>query len=226
MDDPVSEHHDEMYLKVRDKVMQSQNHTCQYCNFKSMFKQECHHIDDDHSNNSEDNLDTICVLCHSCFHIGYSGATERGLLAYMPDELNIDQAMLNNIIRTLWIGKQCDNTDISQRCTELLSAITEYTKTADMVIQSNNPLDLADFLLLLDDEQYEKRQQILGNNILFIPNESHFSPYISAWKEEIEQRHKAEDWIESAIQNIRKTLGSKSEDISSREILAYIDEIN
>ncbi|HEY6436404.1 MAG TPA: type IVB secretion system protein IcmJDotN [Ignavibacteriaceae bacterium] len=89
----------DIWQKIRQDILDRDHHTCGYCGFPATKFQEVHHIDNDHDNNSEENLVTICSLCHACHHIGLAGALKRGTLVYLPE---ITQQDLHWMIR--WIS--------------------------------------------------------------------------------------------------------------------------
>lgn len=60
----------EQWRQIRQKVLQRDNFTCQYCNFRAEKWQIVHHIDGNPNNNSEQNLTVICQMCNLVEHAG------------------------------------------------------------------------------------------------------------------------------------------------------------
>ncbi|MBT4135510.1 hypothetical protein HOD75_03490 [archaeon] len=56
----------EFELVMRPYIRERDEHTCQFCDAEQNGKAHCvHHIDHDKDNNSEQNLITLCELCHN-----------------------------------------------------------------------------------------------------------------------------------------------------------------
>ena len=58
-------------LKLKEKIRKQDNYTCQDCSIiQEEYKKKCnkkldvHHIDGDDTNNTEENMITLCRLCH------------------------------------------------------------------------------------------------------------------------------------------------------------------
>jgi hypothetical protein len=89
------------WKETRLVVLERDAYTCQGCGFMSPAWMEVHHADGDYKNNSVDNLVTLCPFCHSCFHIGFAGLKEKGILLQL--EFPIEQASIHKILLdSLW----------------------------------------------------------------------------------------------------------------------------
>ncbi len=62
----------EQWRKIRQKILERDNFTCQYCGFKAEKWQIVHHIDGNPNNNREDNLRVISQMCNLIEHAGMS----------------------------------------------------------------------------------------------------------------------------------------------------------
>lgn len=178
-DDPVAEHSNKAFSSVRKNVLKRDNHTCQFCGFRSQKWQEVHHIDDNHSNNDPSNLITICPLCHLAHHIGLAGLQERGILIYLPE---MSQAELNTVVRTLWIGERGDDPEITKQCKETLAKLYEKSKIAEDKM-TKDPNMLGELLLSLSDQEYEKRAERM-DGFLLLPLAEGFSGQLDYWIKE------------------------------------------
>lgn len=188
-DDPIAEHSDKEFQSLRDSVKQRDNYSCFYCGFKAEKYQEVHHIDDNHDNNSERNLVTVCPLCHSCKHIGFAGLNEKAYLVYYP---KITQVEVNAMIKTLWIGKNSGHEKIAQVCINTLEAFESLQgKTEEKL--TTDPAVLSGILLEMNDEDYKNRQSKL-KNFLMIPRESAYKKEISYWSKNVYNGVPAETW--------------------------------
>lgn len=75
---------DHAFQAVRSQVLARDKDTCVFCGFYSKKWQHVHHVDDDHSNNTLENLVTACLYCHMNFHIGKAGL-DGAFLAFVPE---------------------------------------------------------------------------------------------------------------------------------------------
>lgn len=81
----------------KQALMRDEN-TCQFCGFRSVHGMVPYHLDDDHENNTLDNVATSCAMCHMMQHLGFVLDERIGYLIYLPE---LSQAELNNLIRTI-----------------------------------------------------------------------------------------------------------------------------
>lgn len=105
-DDPFAENTQEDFAAIRMKVIERDHFTCVYCGLQTQGNEDApgytleasgglhvHHIDDDHNNNAESNLISVCPLCHMSHHIGFAAARGYCQFIYLPEirqeDLNI-----------------------------------------------------------------------------------------------------------------------------------------
>lgn len=98
-DEHADQEADDEFRRVRISVLKRDANRCRFCNFASNRYQEVHHIDDDHRNNKESNLLTVCNLCHLVHHIGFAAQFNMGFLAYIPE---LTQTEVNDIVRAIF----------------------------------------------------------------------------------------------------------------------------
>lgn len=174
MNDDHSESSDAEFQIERKKVLDRDSYTCQLCGFKSMRWQEVHHINDDHSDNRKENLMTICSYCHMCQHIGLAGRNEEATLIWLPE---IDQDKLHHLVRTIQIAKRWADTatmarnvrsdvirtakSVSEGADSLMSQLKERSFLAEEKLGTNDLTELANIMLHMPDDLYEKRGDFL-----------------------------------------------------------------
>lgn len=109
--DPEIVDTDVEYLRVRRQVLERDGYTCRYCAFRSIPDRnanqgsylasgylEIHHKDDNHRNNTPDNLISACPFCHQVHHAGNAGYRDTAFIIWAPW---IDQARLNLLANLL-----------------------------------------------------------------------------------------------------------------------------
>ncbi|CAJ6613691.1 Uncharacterised protein [Burkholderia pseudomallei] len=100
MYDHAGEDADKAFQQVRRAILDACGNECAFCQHTSSKFQEVHHADDDHANNSRENLFGTCPLCHQVFHLGLAGMRDGGQIIYMPE---MSQAELNQLVMLIWI---------------------------------------------------------------------------------------------------------------------------
>ncbi|QHM90231.1 HNH endonuclease [Acetobacter pasteurianus] len=183
MNDQDQDHADREFQKIREKALQRDGYRCRFCNFFSRKFQEVHHKDDDHHNNTLDNLVTACFMCHSVQHIGLSGHMKESVLIWLPE---ISQAALNHLIRSCIVARfTCTETPLSPPGTppnrkiapyadggEILSAaesvmaaLQDRSAEAAKLIGTSDPKELGSILqdiAIQRPDIYETRGEILN----------------------------------------------------------------
>ena len=89
------------HREVWDSVWKRDNFTCYYCNFRSTKYQEIHHLNQDHDDNSDINLVTVCPFCHQSFHLDTAGNTGGSKIIWLPE---FSQQELNYLLRGIFIA--------------------------------------------------------------------------------------------------------------------------
>ncbi|WP_137297165.1 type IVB secretion system protein IcmJDotN [Psychromonas sp. SP041] len=220
-DDPSSEEADKEFQLVRRSVLTRDSNTCQYCGFTADKYQEVHHIDDNHSNNSEDNLITICALCHSCFHIGLSGTFNRGDIIRLDPKLNISQAELNQLVRVLWIAEESTEQSIKMISVKNLARLANQKVSAIRKLGTSDPLVVGDWLLQLSDEDYSQRDLALSE-YYFLPKKSGYGPQFNHWSSNSFKNIPSSDWLEVSEQKLRSWSNNKYGNDSNESIISVL----
>jgi len=69
----------EKWQRLRKKILDRDNFTCSYCNYRSEKYQIIDHIDGNPENNTYDNLQVICQMCNLIKHAG-QGCVIKGVV--------------------------------------------------------------------------------------------------------------------------------------------------
>ena len=161
-DDEHADIADAAFNPVRTEVLQRDNYTCQFCGFKAAKYQEVHHIDDDHNNNSPNNLITVCNLCHQVHHLGMCAMRSGGFIAAIPE---LTQTEINNLIRAIHVSEFIDDKVARDKLVGLFS-IFQYrgfdTLKRLYGVDISNPFTLAETLSTCPEEIYTNRSDIFS----------------------------------------------------------------
>lgn len=193
-DSPNPSGSDREYIEARKKVLERDKHTCRFCAYRSA-KNEVHHLNDDHEDQSLSNLMTACVLCHMCFHIAFAGTQGRAKLIFLPDS-SISQGDFNQLVRQLWVAETIGGGDLKGTATQLLARLDKADIHAASILGTSSPAMLGDHLSDLSDEAYGQRGDAL-QGVYLLPLKQAYAPYVKLWCEEA--RHfQPQSWLETA----------------------------
>ncbi|BCB21840.1 HNH endonuclease [Bosea sp. ANAM02] len=180
--DPESGGADAEFQMVKPQVRARDNDSCRFCGFRSPkggYYMQVHHRNDDHSDNRPDNLVTTCMHCHAVHHIGFwgqdRGAGREASIIYLPE---ISQAHLSHLCRTILVARRyCEKVvadpkemedrkqsarQIAESAEVLMDRFRSREALAEARLGSSDPVDLANALLKLNDEDYERRIESLS----------------------------------------------------------------
>ena len=142
----------------KTKILERDNHTCQFCGFRAEKYQEIHHKNGEENDFSDDNCLTACIFCHQCFDLISVTDMNSGVLIWLPE---IGQAALHHIMRALYIARFAQG-PLSEASKSMLNILKERRLEAKKRLGSDNPSDLA---VVLDDflnaRQYKRVQSKL-----------------------------------------------------------------
>ena len=91
---------EKLSAEIRQKVLTRDNHTCQFCHFKSQKYQEVHFIDRDTTNFHMDNMVTACIFCHQCFDLEKVAEWKR-IQEFLRSEKQTIDKLNSNLIFTI-----------------------------------------------------------------------------------------------------------------------------
>lgn len=182
------------YIEQRTKVMEYYKYQCQACGFKSVPSSnsepgsyessgylEAHHIDDDHENNSFENLVPLCPFCHMVFNVGFSGHNNWFTLIYLP---LIEQNDLNLLCNALGVAIIRGN-NVGFDAEKLYETLRKFNETAVSILgeHAKSPHMLGTALYQLwrkDKSLYRDRNEGLSG-IRMLPNLIKFNDAINYW---------------------------------------------
>ena len=143
----------------QQSVFERDEHTCQFCGFKSQKYQKLQFLGDDAESKDPDDYATACTYCYQCFHLEEVPRMQSGALIWLPE---ITQAELNNLARAIYIARitQGPMADTARDALELLMARKEEAKQR---LGTDEPRILASiFQDFMEGKEYARRNEKLS----------------------------------------------------------------
>ncbi len=161
---------DQEWSRLRSRVLQLHDFTCQFCGFKAKKWQEVHHLDDNHNNNSIENLVTACSFCHQCHHIGLAGMTNSARLAWIPELslVEINHMIRSKLILNHWLTKIGQSGQIVEmnRLKAIITAVDTAVNARCNLIKnefgSDNPTILGEAIIECADVFDNRESRLSG----------------------------------------------------------------
>lgn len=185
------------FKDVWDSVWQRDNYKCYFCNFESKRHQEIHHLNSDHEDNSLDNLVTICSLCHQNFHLDTVSTTNGGKIIWLPE---LNQQELNYLSRAIFIAAdeaedKSETIPYLKISPTLENSLLERSLIVEQHFQSgaSEPVNFANALINLTEEQYNNRGQFL-KSFKLLNLRSRFPIQTRYWKNNTFKDLPVESW--------------------------------
>lgn len=159
------------FKPIWDQVWKRDKNTCYYCGFQAQKFQEIHHLNDDHEDNSMDNLVTVCPLCHQSHHLDTVSNTNGGKIIWLPE---LCQQDLNHLCRAIFVAMyHAEQAEKEKREVSGFVKIAKLLETSllerhievEKYIHNgaSDPVNLASALIAMTEEQYDNRTDFLKN---------------------------------------------------------------
>lgn len=154
----------DLAAETRQRIFERDSHTCRCCGFKSEKYQDILHLNGASGDIRPDNLATVCIFCHQCFHLEQVPLMRSGFLVWLPE---VEQADLHHVARAIYVARisQGPVADAARRSLDILMQRRDEAKkrlgTDDPFILS---LVLKDYL---GESQYAKSAAKLAGVRLF-----------------------------------------------------------
>jgi intracellular multiplication protein IcmJ len=142
-------------LAVKKEVLARDHNACRCCGFTAAKYQEVLHLNRDCADHRPDNLATVCIFCHQCFHLERVGPMQSGYLVWLPE---IPQAQLHHIARAIYVARITQGDPISGTARKALELIAARKADARDRLGTDDPFALASVLAdYLTPAQYKAR---------------------------------------------------------------------
>lgn len=190
MMDSHADENDRRFSEIRPAVLERDDHTCKFCNFKSMRYQEVHHLDDNHGNNEQSNLVTACGWCHMCFHLGMCGLKDSGVVIWCPE---LTQAQINNLCRSIFVSI-ANNGKYSETCRKVYNILESRSNLIkdELGESAIKPEVIGQAFMDMSEEEYSNRDKKFPG-LRILPKMLAFSEIVSYWQTENAHFGKLED---------------------------------
>lgn len=149
---------------LKNRILERDDHTCQYCGFKSKKFQTVRRKDRNLPKDKISSWVTSCSFCDSCANLDQVGMQGSAILIWLPE---IGQAALNHIIRAIYVAKT-DDGDMADAARVALDSLMVRRYEARRRIGTDDPLILATVMLdsLTDSEFDDVTRKIDGIRLL------------------------------------------------------------
>ncbi len=172
---------DPAFLKFQQKVFLRDDHTCQFCGFRSKKHVEVINIDADFHHNRLSNLVTACALCWPCYFLEAVGkaAYGGGSLIFLPE---MTQSQLNALCHVLFASIGSGGASAIQsrniyRGLKLRSQQVEKKVSEGM----SNPAFYGRLLIEADKEKAAVLQEKLAPGLRLLPEITAYAAQVKDW---------------------------------------------
>lgn len=183
---------------LRQKIFERDNHTCQACGWRSERFQEIHHKNDNHSDYREENLQTLCPLCHQVFHLPIAASTNGGTIIWLPE---ISQEKLNLLCVGILVAMKDRAGKWGGVARTLFSTLEARKAFVDENLGRSDPGAVAQVLINLKPEDYARRADFVGA-LRLLPYASRFETQIDYWVASCFKEKAAEDQWAGLIEGL------------------------
>lgn len=180
-------------IAKRDSILKRDNYTCKYCNWRSERHQEIHHLNHNHKDYKDSNLETVCPLCHQIFHLSSASITEGAEIIWLPE---ISQEDLNRLCIAIFVAEKSGNKKWegpAKRLFNALNARSDFVNNS-LADKASDPGIFAETLLNMDKEMYKNRYKFV-KNLRLLPFSSRFIPQIEYWSAFSFKDLNLDDWL-------------------------------
>jgi intracellular multiplication protein IcmJ len=140
------------------KILERDKYSCQCCGFRSEKYQKIHAKNGNQNDHASDNLMTLCVFCHQCFHLDAVATMKSGVLIWLPE---VSQAVLNNVARALYVARISQG-DVATQAKKIIDSLMARREEAKARLGTDDPAVMASILTdYLEERHYAERMKKL-----------------------------------------------------------------
>ena len=161
---------------------------CNCCSFASRFN-TVDHVNDNHSDDSPQNLRTIDPLCHGWHHLGEL-LSEDASLAYLPGLTGQD---VNHLQRTIAQALQSGDQQMRTDALDLLNWLASHRDYVKLAWGTYHPATFAAALTRSQPDQQIARA-IVFEHMALVYHPASFSALTCAWSTEAYAQYPTQTW--------------------------------
>ena len=143
----------------KTRVLERDNHTCQFCGFHAQKYQDIQIIKKPtEANPNIENYVTACVFCQQCFNLNHVADMQSGALIWLPE---ISQAALHHICRSIYVARitQGPMADAARKALETLMSRRDDARQR---LGTDDPFVLSSLLMdYIEPAEYKLRAEKL-----------------------------------------------------------------
>lgn len=152
-------------------ILVRDDHTCRFCGFRALSRQDVVPVESDPINQTSDKLATCCLLCVTVQQLNRSTASQEAVLIWLPQ---MSQAVLNAMVRGIHLSLRMDgqspvlgsrpskDTPLVRAAWRAYDALAGRQQGAELHIGTTSPVELAAALLDMAPASYARRGAMLG----------------------------------------------------------------
>lgn len=186
--------------EARPKILQRDDYTCHYCQFRSEEYQEVHHFNHDHNDFSESNLTTVCPICHQVFHLSTCSQSTGGTIIALSDDV-MTQVELNSLCRMLFVARSSGIEEWVNISKYVYNALMSKKTDIDSQISAkgSEPMIFAEVLQTLPPDV--KKEEYMSNFKL-LPKYHRFENIVGYWRDNVYKDMPVDKWINLIPTNV------------------------
>lgn len=144
--------------ELRDKILERDDQTCQYCGFQAERYQGVNFIGKDAASASDKDYLTACIFCQQSFQLDRIPFMQSGAVVWLPE---IGQAALNHIARAIYIARITQG-PLAEAARDALDILMARKEEASHRLGTDDPRILASVLQdFLEAKEYRLRAKKL-----------------------------------------------------------------
>tara|TARA_Y100001001_G_scaffold127130_1_gene125855 strand:+ start:52 stop:783 length:732 start_codon:yes stop_codon:yes gene_type:complete len=152
--------HFEDLLSKEEKlhILERDDHTCQCCGFRSEKFQKILFKNFDPEDHSPENLMTVCIHCHQCFHLDQVAGMKSGVLIWLPE---LSQATLHHLARSIFVARISQG-EMAEQAKSLLNTLMHRREQAKERLGTDDPMVLSTVMRdYIEPGHYKQRMKKL-----------------------------------------------------------------
>ncbi len=172
---------DPAFLPFQKAINKRDNHTCQFCGFRSSQLLEVINRDGNYHNNKRDNLVTACDFCAQCFFLDSIGKGEFGgaTLIYLPE---LTQSHLNAFCHILF-SSIISGTEYASQARSIYRSFRLRSQLVERQLGEglSNPSLFGQLLVEAGIRELTDISDALQQGLRLLPDLVRFAPLVEKW---------------------------------------------